>query len=79
MKCPLCEHDNLPGNAECESCGGSLTQEDVPQAVTLFENHLQNDGVSVLRPATPMTGDRRYDARRGGRHQCARNRSAASS
>ena len=54
MKCPLCEHENLPGNADCESCGGSLTQEDVPQAVTLFENHLHNDGVSVLSPATPI-------------------------
>ena len=37
MNCPLCDHPNLPGNAECESCGASLTQEDIPRAVTLFE------------------------------------------
>jgi len=54
MNCPLCDHPNLPGNAECESCGASLTQEDLPRAVTLFENHLQNDGVSVLDPRTPL-------------------------
>ncbi|MCP3858958.1 MAG: CBS domain-containing protein [Phycisphaeraceae bacterium] len=54
MNCPLCDHPNLPGDPQCESCGASLTQEDIPRAVTIFENHLQNDGVSVLEPRVPL-------------------------
>ncbi|NHZ72947.1 MAG: CBS domain-containing protein [Nitrospirae bacterium] len=55
MNCPLCGYDNLPGSAECDVCGASLTQDDVPQAIANFERHLQDDAVSVLEPATPLT------------------------
>lgn len=54
MNCPLCKHPNLPGDAQCDSCGASLTQEDIPKATTIFERHLQKDGVSVLKPAVPL-------------------------
>jgi CBS domain-containing protein len=56
--CPLCNHLNLPGAAECEECGASLTQYDVRRTRTILEKHLHDDAVSVLEPRVPVTTSR---------------------
>ena len=54
MQCPACSFDNLPGAAECESCGTSLTQEDVAlvQARNALARSVSEDHVAALEPAT---------------------------
>ena len=59
MQCPACAHDNLPGTDECESCGTSLYQEDLPPALAKeeIEHSLAEDRIEVLGPAAPITLD----------------------
>ena len=59
MKCPACNHQNLPGVDACENCGTSLTREDVPQVETGVERSLMEDPVECLQPIRPLTVDQR--------------------
>ncbi|MGD8330783.1 MAG: CBS domain-containing protein [Acidobacteriota bacterium] len=55
MRCPLCNHHNLPGASWCEECGASLVRDDLPEAKTIVERHLCSDAVSALEPRAPQT------------------------
>lgn len=52
MKCPSCDHDNLPGADHCAQCQTSLMQEDVPAALVRspIEQSLSRDRVRTLNP-----------------------------
>jgi CBS domain-containing protein len=58
MRCPVCNHNNLPGSANCGRCLSDLTQLDRPVAQDRVERSLMEDPVSVLkpRPAVALTG-----------------------
>jgi CBS domain-containing protein len=66
MRCPVCDHDNLPGADECAQCETSLTQEDVPVALirSRLEQSLHEDTVATLNPveAVSVTEDTSLDA-----------------
>jgi CBS domain-containing protein len=55
MKCPWCDHDNLPGADECGGCMLDLTQLDRAVAQDRVEASLMGDPVHVLLPRTPIT------------------------
>jgi CBS domain-containing protein len=57
MKCPVCDHDNLPGADECVQCETSLTQEDVPVALirSRIERSLNEDTVATLNPVEAVS------------------------
>ncbi len=57
MKCPVCDHDNLPGADECAQCETSLTQEDVPVALirSRIERSLIEDTVATLNPVEAVS------------------------
>ena len=55
MICPTCEHDNLPGSAQCANCLHDLTQWDRPTARDRVELSLMADSVSTLKPRPPET------------------------
>jgi CBS domain-containing protein len=66
MKCPVCNHDNLPGADECAQCETSLTQEDVPVALirSRIGQSLHEDTVATLNPegTISVTEDTSLDA-----------------
>ena len=55
MICPTCNHDNLPGSAQCENCQLDLTQWDRPTARDRVEASLMADSVSTLKPRPAVT------------------------
>lgn len=55
MRCPACEHPNLPGADECVRCQTPLTAFDAPTPNGPVEASLLNDPVSVLDPRPPVT------------------------
>src|SRR5947209_8134824 len=55
MICPTCNHDNLPGSAQCENCQHDLTQWDRPRARDRVEKSLMEDSVRILLPQPPVT------------------------
>ena len=55
MICPTCNHDNLPGSAQCENCHHDLTQWDRPTARDRVEHSLMADPVRALKPRPPVT------------------------
>ena len=57
MKCPACDHANLPGADSCENCGTSLTRDDVPRAGSEIERSLMEDPVERLHPIRPLRVD----------------------
>jgi CBS domain-containing protein len=55
MICPTCNHDNLPGSAQCENCQLDLTQWDRPTARDRVEHSLMTDTVAALKPRPAVT------------------------
>ncbi len=55
MICPTCNHDNVPGSAQCENCQHDLTQWDRPRARDRVEQSLMDDRVSALHWRKPVT------------------------
>jgi CBS domain-containing protein len=55
VKCPWCDHDNLPGSDECGDCLLDLTQFDRAVAQDRVERSLMGDPVHVLLPRPPIT------------------------
>jgi CBS domain-containing protein len=55
MICPTCNHDNLPGSAQCENCQYDLTQWDRPTARDRVEHSLMADTVATLKPRPAVT------------------------
>src|SRR4051812_35822724 len=55
MRCPNCNHDNLPGSESCRNCLNDLTQHDRPTAHDRVERSLMEDTVSVLKPRKAIT------------------------
>ena len=55
MICPICAHDNLPGNEHCTTCYHVLTPYDSPTARDRIEQSLMEDRVDGLPPAPPPT------------------------
>src|SRR5260370_6472916 len=55
MICPTCNHDNLPGSAQCENCQYDLTQWDRPTARDRVEQSLMADTVATLKPRPAVT------------------------
>jgi CBS domain-containing protein len=52
MKCPHCDHENIPGVDDCDQCGHSLT--DDIQAATAVERALMSDILGQLNPKSPI-------------------------
>jgi CBS domain-containing protein len=48
MRCPYCQHENLEGADQCESCLSDLRALDAPEAETRLEDRLMNEDVSSL-------------------------------
>jgi CBS domain-containing protein len=55
MRCPICNHNNLPGSESCARCLYDLTQLDRPVAQDRVERSLMEDTVSVLGPRPAVT------------------------
>ena len=36
MLCPVCRHDNLQGEDNCENCGADLRTADIPEQAVSF-------------------------------------------
>jgi CBS domain-containing protein len=53
--CPYCDQENLPGADECEQCGNSLSDLNLPVPATKLERSLLRDRVSKLTSMPPLT------------------------
>jgi len=53
MRCPDCGHENIPGVAECESCGQSLV--DAQASGGCITNSICSNSVDVLPHHAPIT------------------------
>jgi CBS domain-containing protein len=51
--CPYCEQENLPGADECEHCGNSLSDLNLPVPATRLERSLLRDRIGVLTTMLP--------------------------
>jgi CBS domain-containing protein len=59
MICPVCGHENLQGEDNCDNCGADLRTADIPQPSTGFETRLVGAQLGRLDAAAPvsMSGD----------------------
>jgi CBS domain-containing protein len=59
MICPVCGHENMQGDDNCENCGADLRTADIPQPSTDFETRLVASQLGRLDAAAPvsMSGD----------------------
>ncbi|HUU83643.1 MAG TPA: CBS domain-containing protein [Phycisphaerae bacterium] len=54
MKCPACEHENLPGTDHCAECHADLSDVGLPLAEDDLLAELASDKLSDLIPRTPV-------------------------
>jgi CBS domain-containing protein len=54
MRCPYCDHDNIPGTDLCETCGAELAGLDLPEARGGLQGHLLNDRIGSLELTPPL-------------------------
>ncbi len=54
MNCPLCGHENIPGDELCSGCGQSLTDLHLQSPPTAVERALLKDRVAILNPCDPI-------------------------
>jgi CBS domain-containing protein len=55
MICPVCGHENMQGEDNCENCGADLRTADIPQPSTDFETWLVADQLKRLDASTPVS------------------------
>ena len=55
MICPVCGHDNLQGEDNCENCGADLRTADIPQPSTGFEARIVVEQLKRLDASTPVS------------------------
>jgi len=55
MRCPSCEHENVPGDELCVECGHDLLDAGLPRARSGMQARIFADPLSVLDPAAPIT------------------------
>jgi CBS domain-containing protein len=55
MICPVCGHENLQGEDNCENCGADLRTVDIPQPSTGFEARLVAEQLKRLDASTPIS------------------------
>jgi CBS domain-containing protein len=53
MLCPVCRHDNLQGEDNCENCGADLRSADVPEQAVSFHGRLLGEHLDDLGVGTP--------------------------
>jgi len=53
MLCPVCRHDNLQGEDNCENCGADLRSADVPEQAVSFHGRLLGEHLDELGVGTP--------------------------
>ena len=54
MICPFCDHENLPGADDCEQCGNSLNDLNLPVPATKLERSLLRDRIRTLTSRPPL-------------------------
>ena len=52
MRCPNCDHDNIPGDEQCAHCGSDLAGLDIPEADSGFAGRLMTAKIGDL-PLSP--------------------------
>jgi len=57
MLCPVCRHDNLQGEDNCENCGADLRTVDVPEQAVSFRGHLLGEHLDELGVGEPAIVD----------------------
>ena len=67
MRCPACDHPNLPGADECGHCHTPLTALDAPAPNGPVETSLLTDPVAVLDPKRQLIDDIERDLTAGTR------------
>lgn len=55
MICPVCGHENLQGEDNCENCGADLRAADIPAPGSRFESSLLNQPLAALQPTPAQT------------------------
>ena len=55
MKCPHCDHENIPGADVCEECHQPLDHLSEPEPASVIEQRLLSDPVRSLQPKKPIT------------------------
>ena len=55
MKCPHCDHENIPGADTCEECHQPLDHLSEPEPASPIEQRLVSDPVRVLQPKRAIT------------------------
>lgn len=55
MRCPCCNHDNLPGVDWCDFCTQDMTEQDRPMPYDRVEKALMTESVEALRPRPAVT------------------------
>ncbi len=55
MKCPHCDHENIPGADVCEECHQPLDHLSDPEPASVIEQRLLSDPVRTLQPKKPIT------------------------
>ena len=53
MLCPVCRHDNLQGEDNCENCGADLRTADIPEQAVSFHGRLLGEHLDDLGVGTP--------------------------
>jgi CBS domain-containing protein len=53
MLCPVCRHDNLQGEDNCENCGADLRNADIPEQAISFHGRLLGEHLDDLGVGTP--------------------------
>ncbi|MFQ3650022.1 MAG: CBS domain-containing protein [Gemmataceae bacterium] len=55
MRCPCCDHDNLPGVDRCGFCQQDMSQQDRPMPHDRVEHALMRQTVAALQPRAAVT------------------------
>src|SRR5439155_19189916 len=57
MLCPVCRHDNLQGEDNCENCGADLRSVDIPEQAVSFRGRLLGEHLDELGVGEPAIVD----------------------
>jgi len=55
--CPVCRHDNLQGDDNCENCGADLRNADIPEQAVSFQGRLLGEHLDELDVGSPTLVD----------------------
>src|SRR2546423_2562043 len=57
MLCPVCRHDNLQGEDNCENCGADLRTADIPEQAVSFHGRLLGEHLDDLGVGKPVIAE----------------------